>query len=94
MEKLIGIDEVAEILSVKVGTLYSWVWQQRIPHLKVNGALRFRTSEIEAFIAGTGTTETVRQQQQQQQQRKPRPKHAGAVAVKNMVEQAKAEVRG
>ncbi|MCL4321839.1 MAG: helix-turn-helix domain-containing protein [Deltaproteobacteria bacterium] len=46
MLKLIDIKALSEILSVKSSTLYQWVELGKIPHYKLNGAVRFNHSEI------------------------------------------------
>lgn len=44
------VRELAEFLSVKVKTLYAWAESGKIPAFKLNGALRFKVSEIMDFI--------------------------------------------
>lgn len=48
--ELIGIAEAARLLSVSVSTLYGWVWQRRIPFVKLGRALRFEVSDLQAFV--------------------------------------------
>jgi excisionase family DNA binding protein len=50
-EKLINVQEAAQILCVSVSTLYGWVWQRRIPFIKIGRALRFRPTDLRCFIA-------------------------------------------
>ena len=50
MERLLTIDQVSEILQVKKATIYSWTFTHKIPFVKVNGALRFRESEISQWV--------------------------------------------
>ena len=50
MERLLTIDQVSDILQVKKATIYSWTFSRKIPFVKVNGALRFRESEISRWI--------------------------------------------
>ena len=47
---LMTIEEAAEFLSVSTSTLYGWVWQRRIPFVKVGRALRFEIRDLEKFI--------------------------------------------
>jgi excisionase family DNA binding protein len=49
-EKLLTINEAALFLRVSVSTLYGWVWQRRIPFVKVGRALRFAVSDLQKFI--------------------------------------------
>jgi len=48
--ELVGIAEAARLLSVSVSTLYGWVWQRRIPFVKLGRALRFEVSDLQAFV--------------------------------------------
>lgn len=48
--RYINIDDLAEYLSLTKGTLYVWVFQKRIPHFKIGGALRFDLREIENWL--------------------------------------------
>ncbi len=51
MEKrFIGVKEMSEYLGLTEGTLYVWVCQKRIPHLKIGKALRFDMREIENWL--------------------------------------------
>lgn len=50
-DPLLTVDQVAEALGLKPGTIYKWVQTRRIPFVKLGGAVRFRKSTIEAFIA-------------------------------------------
>jgi len=49
-ERLWNIQQAATYLSVSVSTLYGWVWQRRIPFVKMGRALRFDPSDLENFI--------------------------------------------
>ncbi len=48
--QLVSIKTVAELLSVKQSTLYSWVHNGTIPFHKLNGLIRFDMAEIEDWI--------------------------------------------
>jgi len=52
MEKItfIDIEEVSKIALVKPKTVYSWVETDRIPHVKLNGAVRFIKEDILRWI--------------------------------------------
>jgi len=50
MEKLLTPNQVCELLQVKRSTLYSWTFAKKIPHLKVNGVLRFQEKSITEWI--------------------------------------------
>jgi excisionase family DNA binding protein len=47
MEKLLNSDQLAEVLSVKKGTIYSWISRNiEIPYIKIGGSVRFREKAI------------------------------------------------
>jgi excisionase family DNA binding protein len=52
MEKLLTIEEVSELLQIPKGSLYNLVHEDRIPHVKIGGRLRFRTSTLEKWVLG------------------------------------------
>lgn len=54
MEKLLDVNQVSELLSVKPATIYYWVHIGYIPHHHVRSLLRFRESEIEEWFAKVG----------------------------------------
>jgi excisionase family DNA binding protein len=47
--RLIGVEALAELWSVSKATLYNWVFQKRIPYVKLGHALRFDVEELEEF---------------------------------------------
>jgi excisionase family DNA binding protein len=46
----VNILEAAQVLCVSVSTLYGWVWQRRIPFVKIGRAVRFERRDLEKFI--------------------------------------------
>lgn len=50
MEPLLNINETSELLKLKVSTLYTWVNQKKIPHIKMHGKLCFDLGDIKTFI--------------------------------------------
>jgi excisionase family DNA binding protein len=48
--RLLTVKQAAQYLAVSISTLYGWVWQQRIPFVKLGRALRFDLAELEQFI--------------------------------------------
>jgi len=48
--RLVTVREAADYLSVSVSTLYGWVWQRRIPFVKVGRALRFDLDDLKKFV--------------------------------------------
>ncbi|MFN3481043.1 MAG: helix-turn-helix transcriptional regulator [Thermodesulfovibrionales bacterium] len=51
MERLLTVEEVAEMLGIKRHSVYHLVFHKRIPCLKISkGCLRFRKSDIEKWL--------------------------------------------
>jgi excisionase family DNA binding protein len=48
--RLMTVNDAARHLAVSVSTLYGWVYQRRIPFVKVGRALRFEVADLDAFI--------------------------------------------
>lgn len=48
--RLLTVQEAARYLAVSVSTLYGWVWQRRIPFIKVGRGLRFDLADLEGVI--------------------------------------------
>ena len=49
-DRLLTVAEAANYLSVSTSTLYGWVWQRRIPFVKVGRALRFQMLDLQKFV--------------------------------------------
>jgi excisionase family DNA binding protein len=47
---LLTVNKAAECLGVSTSTLYGWVWQRRIPFVKLGRSLRFDQAELEKFV--------------------------------------------
>jgi len=50
-QRLITVEAAAEYLAVSVSTLYGWVYQRRIPFVKLGRALRFDRTDLDNFIS-------------------------------------------
>ena len=50
MKTFITINQLSELLKIKKSTVYSWVYQRKIPYIKVGRLVRFDLSEIEIWI--------------------------------------------
>jgi excisionase family DNA binding protein len=48
--QLLTVAEVAQLLCVKPKTVYAWVAAGKFPALKLNGVVRFRRPEVEAYV--------------------------------------------
>ena len=51
MEKLLSIDETAELLGLKKPTIYKFVSRKQIPHIKLGGRLLFDQASLREWIA-------------------------------------------
>lgn len=49
-KKLLNIKEASDYLGVKVGTLYNWIYEQKIKHIKVGRLVKFSQEIIDEFI--------------------------------------------
>ena len=52
MDDLLTIEQLAELLGVKVSWIYAQTSAKKIPFLKLGGRLRFRRSDVERWIEG------------------------------------------
>ena len=50
IEHLLTADDVCTLLRIKKSYLYALTSENRIPHFKIGGFLRFRQSELEAWL--------------------------------------------
>ena len=48
---LVGYPEASRLLGVPIGTLYAWVCQKRVPHIRLGPrAVRFNRAELERWL--------------------------------------------
>ena len=50
IERLVGLDEMASLLSVSSRTLYYWVTRREVPFTKIGKHIRFLPSEVIDFF--------------------------------------------
>ena len=50
MNNLITIQETASYLRISLSTLYRWVHQKKIKHIKLGSRVMFKKEDIEEFI--------------------------------------------
>jgi excisionase family DNA binding protein len=51
MDRLLNPSQLAEIIGIRPGTIYSWLSRGvDIPHVKIQGTLRFREKAVEAWL--------------------------------------------
>jgi excisionase family DNA binding protein len=48
--RLLDVEEAAVMLNLKPGTLYNWVYQRKVPFVKVGRAIKFDLKDMEALI--------------------------------------------
>jgi len=53
-EKWVGVDDVAAHLGVARDSIYRWVEKRRLPARKVGRLLRFKLSEVDAWVEAGG----------------------------------------
>lgn len=44
------VKELSELLKVSIFTIYSWVRNKQIPHIKINGLIRFDMKKIMEWL--------------------------------------------
>ena len=55
MERLLTVRELAEYLGVNPFSVYRWVAQHKIPHRRVDRAIRFDLREVDEFMKQRAT---------------------------------------
>lgn len=50
MQPLLTIEDVSNMLQLKVSTIYDWVHRKKIRYVKMGGRVRFRLEDINALI--------------------------------------------
>jgi excisionase family DNA binding protein len=96
MNNLLKTDEVAELLKVKKSTIYSLVHRNKIPHIKISHKiLRFRQSEIEAWLDRAHSAPTHERAHKRTGQREMKQITEGSEGLtESIIEAAKKEVLG
>ncbi len=51
MDRLLSIKQAAELLSCSEGAIRKWVYQRRLPCVKVGRLTRLRPRDLEALVA-------------------------------------------
>jgi excisionase family DNA binding protein len=49
-DPLLNVQQAGHLLAVSVPTLYGWVWQRRIPFVKIGRTLRFDGRDLAEFV--------------------------------------------
>lgn len=50
MDRFVDVNHLARILSVKPATIYGWVHEGYVPHLKIGRLVRFSLKDIEQWL--------------------------------------------
>ncbi len=48
--QLLTVKEASNLLNMKEKTLYQWVELNQVPHIRLNGSIRFDLEDISAWI--------------------------------------------
>jgi excisionase family DNA binding protein len=54
MEKLFRVDEIAALLQVRPATIYAWVREGKLSHVKLGRLVRFNRKDIDKMTGGKG----------------------------------------
>ena len=49
-ERLMTVPEVAKYLQIHRGTVYSWVWADKLPCVRIGDLVRFRKADLERML--------------------------------------------
>jgi excisionase family DNA binding protein len=56
MDRLLTVKEAAELLACSEAAVRKWIYQQRLPKVKVGRLTRLRQADVEALVdAGSGS---------------------------------------
>ena len=55
MERLLDVKQAAEFMGVRPKTVYAWVAQRRLRCLRAGNRIRFRVSDLNRWLEGSGT---------------------------------------
>jgi len=59
MDQLLSIREVSEKLSVKQSTLRAWVFQRKIPCVRLGRLVSFKQSDLSSWLESEGKKQKV-----------------------------------
>jgi len=49
-KELLSTEETAEFLGISKNTLYEWIVQKRIPHIKVGRLVKFKRDDLDEWL--------------------------------------------
>ena len=47
---MLTVQQLSNLLNIKVSTLYGWVSQNKIPYVKIHGLIRFQVKDIDEWL--------------------------------------------
>ena len=50
MAKLLSPQELSDVLSISIETVYAWTSQKRIPYIKMGRLVRFNADEVNKWL--------------------------------------------
>ncbi len=50
MTKLLSPQELSDVLSISIETVYAWTSQKRIPYIKMGRLVRFNADEVNKWL--------------------------------------------
>jgi excisionase family DNA binding protein len=50
LEQLLTVKDLANLWKVSPKTVYRRVWKEKVPHIKLGRAIRFRPSDIQRYL--------------------------------------------
>ncbi len=59
-KRYLGMDECSQYIGITKGTLYVWVYQKKIPYLKVGKLVKFDFREIDKWLRDRQIHEIIR----------------------------------
>ena len=54
MDRLLTVKDAAELLSCSEAAVRKWIYQRRLPHVKVGRLTRLRLSDVKAVVRDQG----------------------------------------
>jgi len=69
LEKLLTVQDISELLGVPKSYVYSLTHQKKIPHLKIQGHLRFKQTHIDEWLKSQEVRDNVSLQEEIQTRR-------------------------
>ena len=74
MDKLLTVEDVSELLGVKICTIYQWTHMKCIPHIKVGRFVRFREADLGRWLEKHSVKATTHQEIADRILSRPTPK--------------------